>query len=877
MKTKPEFKNWWWIPLGKRLVLSTGALILCVTAVNGTAQTQTLTNCTEAALRAAMAGGGTVIFACDGTITLTDSITIQHNTVLDGSGHQVTISGGDAVRVFCNSTNTSLSLLNLTISNGRCTNGAGIFNDGGIVSLSNICLETNVAYINGAGSFLGSEGGAIYNRAGTLNATNCNFFGNAAAPPPQYFGPWEARGGAIRNESGTISLKSCAFAGNSACGGIVGTPGDSWNEPGAGGVGGAIYNDNGASLTASGCKFSGNSASGGPGFSSPPGRYPNSGGSGTGGAIFNSGVMEVDDCTFSQNSGIGAAGGSCTWSGGNFNGGSGEGGGIFNSGSLVVQSNAFLDNTVCGGSGGNAGPNVTYPFTGLAGGTGGSGSGGGICNLGSLFLQSSTFAGNAAAGAGGGRAGDGVPASTGSGAAPGGTGGLGGSGYGGALFNSGTVSLVNSTLVTNLGSGSSGGGGGTGGSSFNAPHYPDGANGGNGGTGGSGFGGVYVESGSVKITNGTIAYNLGTLGQGGSGGQGGSSDHYPGSPGIPGANGIAAGGIRALGSLTLNTILAGNSPSNCIGSITDAGHNLSSDNSCAFTGAGSLNNVDPMLGPLADNGGPTLTMALLPGSPAIDAGDDAAAPPTDQRGVARPVGAASDIGAYECSAPFVTTISPSQTVERGSGVNLWISTVGDPASGYLWFCNATNLVACGTNCWCELTNCDFPQSGTYIVIISNIFGAVTSAPVMLNVIPPVERRPVPGVRVTGEVGSVLNVEYSASFTPGSNWLPLDTVNLTNPPQYWFDLTTPLPPQRFYRAWQMATPAVVPSLNLHFLPAITLTGNIGDKLGLDCINQIGPTDAWVTLDTVTLTNTSQLYFDTSAIGQPTRLYRIVPVP
>jgi hypothetical protein len=104
------------------------------------------------------------------------------------------------------------------------------------------------------------------------------------------------------------------------------------------------------------------------------------------------------------------------------------------------------------------------------------------------------------------------------------------------------------------------------------------------------------------------------------------------------------------------------------------------------------------------------------------------------------------------------------------------------------------------------------------------------------------------------------------------------VNLTNPPQFWFDLTKPLPPQRYYRAWQVGTPGVVPSLSLAgMVPAITLTGSVGNSLRLDCINQIGPTNAWVTLDTVTLTNTSQLYFDTSAVGQPARLYRIVPVP
>ena len=62
-----------------------------------------------------------------------------------------------------------------------------------------------------------------------------------------------------------------------------------------------------------------------------------------------------------------------------------------------------------------------------------------------------------------------------------------------------------------------------------------------------------------------------------------------------------------------------------------------------------------------------------------------------------------------------------------------------------------------------------------------------------------------------------------------------------------------------------------------VPVITLTGNVGDSLQLDCINQIGPTNAWVMLDMITLTNTSQLYFDVSALGQPPRLYRIMPVP
>ena len=114
-------------------------------------------------------------------------------------------------------------------------------------------------------------------------------------------------------------------------------------------------------------------------------------------------------------------------------------------------------------------------------------------------------------------------------------------------------------------------------------------------------------------------------------------------------------------------------------------------------------------------------------------------------------------------------------------------------------------------------------------------------------------------------------------SPAPNWTTLGSVSLTSTSQYWFDLTLPLPSQRFYRAWQTGTPGVRLSLDLHLVPAITLAGSIGHSVRLDCINQFGSTDAWVTLDTVTLTNTSQLYFDVSAPGQPQRLYRLVQVP
>jgi uncharacterized delta-60 repeat protein len=227
--------------------------------------------------------------------------------------------------------------------------------------------------------------------------------------------------------------------------------------------------------------------------------------------------------------------------------------------------------------------------------------------------------------------------------------------------------------------------------------------------------------------------------------------------------------------------------------------------------------------------------------------------------------------------PTMRTVLQNQTAELASGL-VWKADVGGglPLT-YLWFFNGTNLLACSTNCALQLTNVQFSGSGTYTLIVTNLSGAVTSSPAMLNVIPRVERRPVPGVKVTGEAGSWLNVDYVNFLSPAPNWTALGSVSLTSTSQFYFDLSAPLPPQRFYRAWQTGTPSVVPSLNLNFVPAITLTGNVGDSLRLDYINAIGPTDAWVTLDTVTLTNTPQLYFDVSAPGQPARLYRIIPVP
>jgi len=94
----------------------------------------------------------------------------------------------------------------------------------------------------------------------------------------------------------------------------------------------------------------------------------------------------------------------------------------------------------------------------------------------------------------------------------------------------------------------------------------------------------------------------------------------------------------------INTIVAANANgADCAGKAVDLlGNNLDGDGSCAGG-----NGTDPLLSPLADNGGFSETHALTGGSPATDAGDDAQCPATDQRGVARPQGAHCDIGAFE--------------------------------------------------------------------------------------------------------------------------------------------------------------------------------------------------------------------------------------
>ena len=245
---------------------------------------------------------------------------------------------------------------------------------------------------------------------------------------------------------------------------------------------------------------------------------------------------------------------------------------------------------------------------------------------------------------------------------------------GGAISNSGNLALTASIVSDSTGS--------TGGAIFNAPGATMGLTSSTvTGNTASGAGAIYNYSGStLSVVASTISGNTATSGDGGgiynrhdtgvlpagivtlenSTISGNTASSGAGifnigtltatSTTITANTGTSApGGLRNGASATLkNTIVAANPGGNCLGTITSLGHNLSSDSSCGLSSAGDLENVDPMLGPLADNGGPTETHEPLGGSSAIDAGSGDCPPPaTDQRGVTRPLGPNCDIGAVE--------------------------------------------------------------------------------------------------------------------------------------------------------------------------------------------------------------------------------------
>ena len=164
-------------------------------------------------------------------------------------------------------------------------------------------------------------------------------------------------------------------------------------------------------------------------------------------------------------------------------------------------------------------------------------------------------------------------------------------------------------------------------------------------------GGLRTAAGTSSLTNVTLADNS-----------------------APTGGGVST---RSEGATTAKgTIIAGNSPSNCTGSLASSGHNMEDANTCGLDSDpanpdadGDWVDTNPNLGPLADNGGPTETRALLDDSPAIDEGG---APflPTDQRGISRPQDGdgdgivVQDIGAFEKEAALPPPPPPSTPTSK---------------------------------------------------------------------------------------------------------------------------------------------------------------------------------------------------------------------
>jgi Ricin-type beta-trefoil lectin domain len=274
------------------------------------------------------------------------------------------------------------------------------------------------------------------------------------------------------------------------------------------------------------------------------------------------------------------------------------GGAVFSHGPLTVSQTTFSGNSApaaTGTSGGaiDASGPLTVSLSTFSGNT--AQEGGGILSQNTASVTSSTFSGNTATIFGGGAIVSVVGTLTVTGSTFSGNTGPGG----GAIDNDATAHVSNSTFTGN--------------------------------TAGGNGGGAIGNFGTATITQSTFSGNSSAFG----------ANLHNLTTGAP---------MTVSQSIVANGAGGG---SNCSGSpaIVDGGYNIDTGTSCGFSAAShSMNNTNPDLGPLASNGGPTQTMALPAGSPAVNAIPvtvPGCTGSTDQRGVSRPQGPACDIGAYE--------------------------------------------------------------------------------------------------------------------------------------------------------------------------------------------------------------------------------------
>lgn len=382
----------------KTLALLAAGLILSLPAFVTPARgaTTVITSGTDAELRAAVAACNVITFNFDGVITFTNSITVSCAVTIDASGHAVTLSGGGSNRLFNVLPGGSLTLLHLTLANGRVQGTKGVNGS-----------PTPFPVAGQPGQSVDS--GGLKLSGATLFAADCTFSncvavgGNGGDTPfPSIVFPGAggtASGGLLDAQGSSIVFSNCIMVRNFALGGQSGTGGSAntlfpSTAIGVGGVfavtqgdltligctlagnyatisGGALYN-NASSVLISNCVFNANSAgptikqSAGSGgalaqaggtlravdslfssntVSSHPGSLPAgagpsiAGGNAFGGAAtVMAGTARVEQCTFKYNSAIGGAGGSQVDSG------SGLGGALYSQSLLYITNSTFAHN-----------------------------------------------------------------------------------------------------------------------------------------------------------------------------------------------------------------------------------------------------------------------------------------------------------------------------------------------------------------------------------------------------------------------------------------------------------------------------------------------------------------------------------------------------
>ena len=365
------------------------------------------------------------------------------------------------------------------------------------------------------------------------------------------------------------------------------------------------------------------------------------GAAGLGGAIYNQGTLSIIGCTLTGNEAVGGA---------NF-GGMGAGGGGLGGPSPGTSDGGAPNGGVAAtaGAAGFGGGGYGSINLGGAGGFGGGGGAGG--------------AGGAGGFGGGGGSGLNIDVNSGGVGGPAGFGGGGGyafggggSGLGGAVFNQGgAVSVANSTITANAALG--------GDVMVSRLFLPQ--------QGGGYGGGIFNLNGTLALAGVTLAGNTVQTGTGGADNTTNGVELYNASVYVGSDTPTQFASVTVV-----NSILAHTGTTTAVFNYQDA--NSGGTATINFTGpnivfgavrntAGTLDGTaytaaDPLLGPLAGNGGPTPTMALLPGSPAISAGSSAAGLTTDQRGFGRKD--PPDLGAFESGGVPPASVPPPVAPER---------------------------------------------------------------------------------------------------------------------------------------------------------------------------------------------------------------------